>query len=85
MRISVKSNRRESGYLDLGYFACESLVLHLDLHRMNQSKTDIEFVVILLETWFAMRDEDIGNGSHRRDDRGRLKSDSTVVRRLFDR
>ncbi|CAO1622930.1 unnamed protein product [Jaminaea pallidilutea] len=85
MRISVKSNRRESGYLDLGYFACESLVLHLDLHRMNQSKTDIEFVVILLETWFAMRDEDMGNGSHRRDDRGRLKSDSTVVRRLFDR
>lgn len=82
LRILFKSKQTSTPYLELGHFAFNDCCLHLDVNRLRRTQTDVAFVICMLETVLAMRDEAKG-GSSRRDDLGRIKAEGGLFSRFF--
>ncbi|CAO1634359.1 unnamed protein product [Parajaminaea phylloscopi] len=66
---------------ELGFFATDTLMLHLDMKRLVRTKTDMVFLVCMLEAYMAIKDEQC-DGPSRRDASGRLRPRRPFLARL---
>lgn len=70
--------------IDLGYFAWDTFVFNLDLRRLQRTRTDVAFLICMLEAYLAIKDEQRG-GFSRRDECSRLKSQSSFLQKVSSR
>lgn len=58
---------------ELAHFDGTHLTLHINLSLCSRSSTDIELVLVIFETFMALKDESASAVFCRRDERGRLR------------
>lgn len=84
---TISIQRSGSGpSLDIAHFDGSRTVLHVDLRLCEKTHTDVEFLLVVFETFMAVKDEAANAVFSRRDERGRLRFEKVGrVRGAWDR